>query len=218
MYKKPYFTEEDPAIIRAFMEAHPLVTLIGVKDSQPAATQVPVLIAGDESGIILRGHILKGSDHHRAFQASANALAIFTSPNCYVSASLYIERLGSTWNYISVHARGSLTLLDDNGTREVITGLMQHFEQGMPKPLGMQALAEDYITHSLKAIAGFELSVEKLETVFKLSQNRDDASYQNIVQHLESRSGSGDAFIAGEMRKARPGLFAQPPTDDSPAH
>jgi transcriptional regulator len=58
---------------------------------------------------------MKGNDHHKAFLANPNVLVRFYGPHCYVSASWYTNpQQGSTWNYITVHAKGELNFLDDS--------------------------------------------------------------------------------------------------------
>ena len=58
----------------------------------------------------------------------------------------------------------------------------------------------------MPAIVGFEIKAEKLENVFKLSQNRDKKSYLNIISKLEEQVGNS-ALIALEMRKRKDELF-----------
>ncbi|HRU60913.1 MAG TPA: hypothetical protein P5565_05530, partial [Bacteroidia bacterium] len=58
----------------------------------------------------------------------------------------------------------------------------------------------------MPAIVGFELKAEQFENVFKLSQNRDEQSYRNIITRLEARGGES-ALIAAEMRKRQEELF-----------
>jgi transcriptional regulator len=52
----------------------------------------------------------------------------------------------------------------------------------------------------MPAIIGIEIKIERLENVFKLSQNRDAISFNNIIQKLEAIGGES-AMVAGEMRK-----------------
>ena len=58
----------------------------------------------------------------------------------------------------------------------------------------------------MPAIVGFELKADKIENVFKLSQNRDEKSYHNIISHLEKKGGSS-TLVAKEMQKRIPELF-----------
>ncbi len=60
---------------------------------------------------------------------------------------------------------------------------------------------------SVKAIISFEIDVREIDNVFKLSQNRDQPSYDTIIQQLDARDGDA-RIIAEEMRKRRTQLFA----------
>ena len=88
--------------------------LIGCNNQIPVATQVPLLIHEKEGKIYLKGHIMRNTDHHKAFQSNQNALCVFTGPHTYVSASWYSNpQTASTWNYISVHVKGNIRFLDE---------------------------------------------------------------------------------------------------------
>ena len=60
-------------------------------------------------------------------------------------------------------------------------------------------LPKEYIDHMVKAIVGFSIEVESFDNVFKLSQNRDVASQQNIIEQLKKRGDSNSLQIAREM-------------------
>ena len=60
----------------------------------------------------------------------------------------------------------------------------------------------------MPAIVGFEIKAEKIENVFKLSQNRDEKSYVSIISKLEEQGGNS-AFIASEMKKRQSDLYPQ---------
>jgi transcriptional regulator len=58
----------------------------------------------------------------------------------------------------------------------------------------------------MPAIVGFEVKADNMENVFKLSQNRDEKSYLNIISKLEEQGGQS-ALIALEMKKRQSELF-----------
>src|ERR1700755_3197637 len=108
MYSLPYFKENDEKEVLRFMHDHPFVTLCGSDASgKPVATQVPVLLKERDGFLFLEAHIMKNTDHHKAFVQNPQALALFTGAHTYVSASWYSNpNQASTWNYVSVHATG----------------------------------------------------------------------------------------------------------------
>ena len=211
MYKLPYHTESDPAVIRAFMQRHPFAVVTGIsKNNAPVATQVPLAIDNRDGQLLLRGHIMRNTDHYKAFASNPQVLAVFTGPHTYVSGSWYSDpHQPSTWNYMSVHAQGTLRWLDTPGLIDTLRETSLHFEGGNVA----SATAYDNLPNALakrlvKAIAGFEIVVTQLDAVFKLSQNRDEASYLNIIDELTAQ-GDADAVAIAEAMRARAGTVFQ---------
>ena len=211
MYDRPYFKDEDPAAVRAFMAAHPFVLLTGCDaDGRPVATQVPVFTDERDGRLVLTGHLAKASDHHKAFAANPHVLAVFTGAHTYVSASWYTEpHVGSTWNYLSVHARGTIRLFGGDELAAVMRRLSLHFENGdESSPTYFANLPDAYKAQFLPMISGFEIVVTELDHVTKLSQNRDAASFRNIRGKLDAQGGDA-AIIAGEMSRREAGLYPE---------
>ncbi|MBL7717611.1 MAG: FMN-binding negative transcriptional regulator [Flavipsychrobacter sp.] len=207
MYKMPEFTETDDREILAFMKGHPFVTLIGHDGEKSVATQVPVLIDERDGSIFLRAHIMRKTDHHRALEKNPEALILFTGPHCYVSSSWYTQKMGATWNYQTVHVRGTVRFLDDTATVQLLTELMNGYEQAQERPLLLEQLPEGYVPMMVKGIVTFELEVKDVSAIFKLSQNRDDESYRNIVRHLLATDDTDAHKVAREMMRRRAAIF-----------
>lgn len=204
MYRLSYFQESDLALVHAFMRQHPFVVLCGADaNGNPVATQVPVFIDEKEGEIFLTGHIMKNTDHHQAFEVNSKVLAVFVGPHTYVSASWYSEhKTASTWNYISVHARGEIKFTDHDALLNILKRTTDHFENNPHSPSNFDKLPHDYVEKLSKAIVAFEIKVEELDNVFKLSQNRDDPSFHNIIDHLK-HGDEESKRIAEEMAKRR---------------
>ena len=128
MYNLPYFKEKDPAVIKAFMQQHSFAMLIGSKDGFPVATQVPMLIEERDEKLFFLGHFMRQTDHHKAFASNPNALCVFTGAHTYVSASWYTDpQTASTWNYMSVHAKGQLRFLDQESLLTILEKTTRHY-------------------------------------------------------------------------------------------
>lgn len=211
MYSFPYFKEGDPKVVLQFLRDHPFATLTGsFLDGTQVATQIPLMVEVREDGWYVKGHIMRKTDHHQAFLENPNVLALFTGAHTYVSASWYSNPAnGSTWNYSSVHLHGKVSFMNDEALIDLMRSLTLHFEdQNELSPTIYDNLPEDYRAQLLKAIVGIEIKVENLQQVFKLSQNRDEASYLNIIQQLEKKQEPGHAaLVAAEMRKRKDQLF-----------
>ena len=209
MYDLPHFKEHDTAAITEFMQQHPFITLAACDEqNRPVITQVPVLMEQRGDKLYLMGHIMRRTDHHKAFEKNPQALAVFTSPHTYVSATWYDDpHQASTWNYISVHARGIVRFLDEEGLVDVLKKLTLHFENNNAASTTVfDNLTEAYRAPLMKAIIAFEMEVQEIENVFKLSQNRNEQSFHNIMEKLQQQGGDG-TYIAGEMKKRAEELY-----------
>lgn len=205
MYKMPEFTETDQQAVLDFMYEHPFVVLTGCNNNISVATQVPVLIHEENGKVILRGHIMRKTDHHLAFEANPQVLVLFTGPQCYVSASWYSQRnTGSTWNYMTVHARGTILYKDEAHCLQLLTDLTHQYEDQQQNPELLEYMSmEDYVKPMIKAIVSFEIVLESITPIFKLSQNRDNESHARIVEELKNRGDYNSQEIAKEMIKRR---------------
>jgi transcriptional regulator len=208
MYKIPHFMETDDQAVVDFVRSTPFVTLIGNDGTIPVATQVPVMLVEKEGKMFLRGHIMRKTDHQIAFEKNPEVLVLFQGPHCYVSASWYSERgLGGSWNYITVHARGTIAMYGDDETIKILTELTHTYEDGQASPELVENMTSQYLQSNVKAITGFEVEIKSMYPIFKLSQNRDDESYKNVVKELKSTGDADSGMIADEMVKRRKELF-----------
>ncbi len=206
MYKVKRYQAKDQKEILKMMQENPFAIVTGHgADGYPVATHIPVEVELKSDGkIIITGHFSRATDHAKAFEKNSNALVIFTGPHAYISASWYTDtRMASTWNYLTVHAKGQLKYLDEAGTYNIIKALTDRYEATSETPASIEKMDEKYIRSNLKAIVGFEIEVLDMDTVFKLSQNRDAASQQNIAEKLSQTGDQQAIAIAGEMKKER---------------
>ena len=120
----------------------------------------------------------------------ASALLIVSGPDGYVSPDWYGEpQLVPTWNYVAVHLRGELRLLDDTALRPILERLSAEFETRLaPKPSWKTDKVDDgLLRRMMRQIIPIELSLESVESTFKLNQNRSETA----------RSGAAAGLAAG---------------------
>lgn len=209
MYNFSYFKEKDRKTILEFIEEHPFAFMTGsFLSGKQVATQIPILLEERDGELYLQGHIMRNTDHHKALVENPNSLLVFTGPSCYVSASWYSNpSIGSTWNYMSVHVAGQVNFMSKEQLIAFMRRLTLKFEKGNTQSLTFyDNLPEQFLDKMMPAIAGFEIKAENIENVFKLSQNRDEKSYLNIISKLEEIGGES-ALIAAELKKRKQALF-----------
>ncbi|MEO8766536.1 MAG: FMN-binding negative transcriptional regulator [Ginsengibacter sp.] len=201
MYKLPYFTEENEEAVFDFIQKNSFAIITGINGQVPVATHVPLHIKKEGNKIVFTGHMMKNTDHHKALLQNEQVLVIFTGAHCYVSASWYPKKeVASTWNYIDVHAHGIIKFGDEEKTRKIIEDVTNKYE--LPdSPAAFNKLPGEYVDRLVKAIIGFTIEVSVMENVFKLSQNHDEQTRENIIANLADRNDDGSHEIAAEMKK-----------------
>lgn len=203
MYNLPYHKENNLQALKEFIERYPFGFLTGCDpDNRPVATQVPLFLEEKNGLKLLSGHIMKNTDHHKAFLHNDNVLAVFSGHHTYVSGTWYSNPYtASTWNYMSVHAKGTIRFLDDAALEDMLRKTTLHFENyNQESTTIFDNLPLEFKQRVMKAIVAFEIEVKEMDSVFKLSQDRDLESYQNIIGRLKQQGESGQV-IAGEMEK-----------------
>ena len=197
MYIPEHFRVEDPAKALAFMRANPFAILVSSTDEGPFASHVPVVIRESGDQLTIRGHVAKANPHWRYLEASPACLLIFHGPHAYISPANYETRENvPTWNYGAVHAYGNArTLIEAEQLLDILHQLIPTFEAAYEQQWA--GLGEAYRERMLSHIVGFEIALTKIETKFKLSQNRTRREQQQIIDSL---GNSADTAVSGTGR------------------
>lgn len=201
MYRDKRFTETNEATVIAFMKENYFAIVTACDTGFPVVTHLPLHVDEKDGKIFLSGHMMKHSDHYKILSGNENVLVIFTGPHTYVSASWYAEPpMGSTFNYMTVHAKGKIIFKDEAATIEAVKKITE-LHEGFNNRASFDKLPSDYVTGMVKAICAFEIEVISLENVFKLSQNRTVESKKNIAAELMKKDDSASKKIAEEILK-----------------
>ena len=211
MYIPSRYRELDPEVIELFLRDNDFATLVSFDGQQPVATHLLVDFEhrADET-LVLNGHMARANRHWRAFEDGREALVIFAGPHTYISPRWYNHTNVPTWNYMAVHVYGRPRIVSE--TAELFALLKRLVDKheggaGGERPYRLQDLPADFAATQMKAIVGFQIEVARMEASFKLSQNRDHESYDNVVAELYRRTDDNSLAVADEMTRRRAGLF-----------
>lgn len=209
MYLPKHFEQHDPAALAALMQAHPLAALVSIGDDGATADHLPLEYdakAGPHG--TLRGHVARANPLWRQ-AAGRPVLAIFRGEEAYVTPSWYPSKAAShqvvpTWNYAVVHAHGPLRVVEEAPwLHTLVSRLTAHFEAPRPQPWAVSDAPEAYVQAMLRAIVGIEIPVERLVGKWKLSQNRNEADRNGVLQGLAEGDAKAQA-TAMRMRELFP--------------
>ncbi len=149
----------------------------------PNLTHLPFLI--NEHGTEIISHMAKANPHLKDV-STQKCTVIFSGPDAYIGTQHYDNQQNvPTWNYISIHAHGTLSVVEDMDEN---IALMEAFIQKVDPSFYPQwkGLNENYKMGMLSAITPFTIKIEELEGKFKLSQNKTEDEQRRIIAHLES--------------------------------
>lgn len=206
LYQPPHFARNAPAQradALAVMRAHPLATLVSVVDGAPLLSHAPLGVQhkGDGKGdaLALLGHFAAPNPHARVLVDGALVSAIFHGPDAYVSPSWYqVREAVPTWNYVVVHARGTVRRIDDSDSKErVLKALIDRHDSAYHAQ--WDALPLEFREKMKRGIVAFEIAVDELAAKFKLSQNRSADERAGVHAALAEGDAKARA-LAGWMR------------------
>jgi transcriptional regulator len=193
MYNPASFTETRPEILEAAMAGHPLATLVTIGSGGLEASHIPLLYYRTDTGLgVLRGHLARANQQWRDHSPANEALAIFSGPQHYVSPAWYPSKqehgkVVPTWNYVVVHAHGALRVRNEpEWLLENVRALSDAHESSRETPWQVKDAPPEFIRNLLKAIVGVELTINRLEGKWKVSQNRPIPDREGVVRGLET--------------------------------
>ncbi len=189
-------TDEQEAI--SFMQRYSFATIVTVNNGVPSATHLPFVVSQREDKIILTSHFAKANPQATEI-LNGKPLVIFAEPHAYISPKHY-EQVNSvpTWNYIAIHAYGTVTLIESPKDK---TALLEQTIQFYEPEYLMQwaGMPEDFKLKMMQGIVGFEIVVDDLQAKKKLSQKKTENERNNIIAGLSSKPNSTERDIAAYM-------------------
>ena len=202
---KQFRMDHDEAI--QFMKSHPFALLITVDEHRPIVTHIPIEIHEDDGKIYATGHIAFGNMQKRTLDHNADVLLIFQGPHAYISSSWYKVEEVPTWDYLAVHAYGTARILSSDELKSDLEMLLNRYESHLENGRLWHTFDPKLLETEMKGIVGFKIEVTSIQAAAKMSQNRSDTDYKNIVAELEKSDDQGETQVAQWMRVQRKSVF-----------
>lgn len=202
MYIPDKYKESDRSLIVEFLRENNFGILISAS-KQIQATHIPFHFEKGSFGLELSAHLSRANPQWNEFNEDEEVLIIFQGVHGYISSSWYDHENVPTWNYLAVHIRGNLKVLNEEETKIEIEKLMDVHEKDMKNPVSMDRFSDETL-EQLRGVVGIIIQANSIEAKRKLSQNRDDVNFDRIIAQLEVSESVMDRELAKEMRKNRP--------------
>jgi transcriptional regulator len=203
MYTPSSFKENDPSIALQLIRDYNFGLLISNGNPSPLITHLPFMVESSEGKPVkLITHMARANKHWRSIEDGQEVLCVFNGPHTYISPSWYEDRVTvPTWNYATVHVRGSVRHIhDEDRLRKIVTDLTHHMESRVESNWDLSE-GEETIPIELKAIVGMDIEIRSCVTKLKFNQNRSVADQQKVINELEKSGLPGAEEMITIMKR-----------------
>jgi transcriptional regulator len=205
MYIPKHFKVTDWKEIKAFINENSFGAIINTEDGRPVATHLPFQLQQEGDDFLLTSHFAKANPQWKSIESGNNqVLLIFQGPHAYVSSSWYKAEEVPTWNYQSVHIYGKAEIMTEQELEEDLTLLLEKYEKHRENPVLWEKLS-DQTKKQIRGIMGVKIKIDEVQAAYKLSQNRKEEDYQNVIHRL-LEANDADAKQVGKAMQKRDGL------------
>ena len=184
-------------MLLAQLAARPFAALAAAPDGRPRIAHAPVVVRRLAGGLALDFHLSRGNALAPFLGAGFRGVLVSLAAEAYISPDWYeAADQVPTWNYVSVEAEGPIAALGQTDLVTLLDDLSAQEEGRLaPKPAWTRyKMSPGRFETMTGAIIGARLTVERLEGVTKLSQNKSEADQAGVIAAL------GDHPIARLMR------------------
>ena len=204
MYIPHHFQNNNLDEVRDFIRKNSFGIMVNQTDGKLWATHIPLELETNIDGNeVLLGHISIANPQWKNFTNDANVLCIFSGANSYISSSWYDHENVPTWNYAAVHVYGKIKIVDNPTLFKHLGKLVDKYEKGNENPVSIFKMSSGMVENQMNAIVGFEIHITEIQAAEKLSQNRDEKNYRNIIAELENKGDIDSLKVATEMKNLK---------------
>lgn len=199
MFIPEHYKNTDTKEIHDFLKNNSFGILINTIEGKPWGTHIPLeLSKNSEDKDILVGHIAKANLQSKNLVDGDEVLCIFNGPHSYISSSWYKEEEVPTWNYIAVHVYGTIKIQTSEELLQSLHELVDKYEQQSEHPISLNDMSKKTM-RQVTGIIGFEIEINDIQAVKKLSQGREH-DHPKIINELD-KQGASEKAVADEMKK-----------------
>jgi transcriptional regulator len=202
MHPNPAFRTADTARNIAFARARAFGVLAVNAPDGPLISHVPFLLS--ENGTQAKLHLVRSNPIVRALKQPQPAVVAVAGGDAYISPDWYeLPDQVPTWNYVAVHLRGTLRMLEADQMHDILWQLSAHQEEQLrpKKPWTSDKMDQEVYAKMQRQIVPFMLEVSDIVGTWKLSQNKPDSVRLRAADGVEQHKlGLGTEMLHPLMR------------------
>lgn len=192
------FRPLDPSDVGKLVGAYPLCWVVSDRGDDRYATPLPLLPEPRDNREIvsLLGHMARSNPQQAALEEDPRATILCMGPQGYISPGLVSNPTwGPTWNYAVCRFETRIHFVPEE-TDAALLKLAETLEGTDDEAWTPARMGERY-AELRRRIVAFRAEVVETHARFKLGQDEDDATFEEIV------GGLADPVLAGWMKQSR---------------
>jgi transcriptional regulator len=202
MRKNPYYELTDEVEIERLIRENPWAVLVSNSSAGLVASHYPILLEEEREELSIVTHVGRPDDKVHEL-GEHELLVIVQGPHGYISSSWYGAHIEvPTWNFIVAHLSGVPEILDPEENYEVLSRLVDHFEERVadPRPLDATPEVAADARRDSRGTVGLRLVPTRIVAKRKMSQNKSPEIVATVLSELEGNGPYASESLAREMR------------------
>lgn len=199
MHPNKAFRFESDAAMLDWAVARSFAHVLAATAEGPVVAHAPIVPAGESA---VRFHLARSNRLVPLLDGARVVLSI-AGPDGYITPNWYADPVQQvpTWNYVAVEIEGVARTIDEDGLVALLDTLAEiHEPRVAPENPWTRAKMDDARFRAmLRAIIGFEVTVEAVRGTNKLGQNKQADDRAGTIEGL---TRTGNIVLADLMRTA----------------
>lgn len=200
MFIPKIYRSEDNHLMKEIIRENAFALLISSENKIRATHSMMMLNEDNPEEIYIETHISKANPQAKILKDGDEVLCDFLGVHTYISSSWYDHLNVSTWNYEAVQVYGKIKLMNHEELYNHLEKLTSKYEQPQKCPVFVKDMGEEFVEKEMKGAFGIKIFPTEIYINQKLSQNRKESDYQNIIFNLENSDNENSRKIADKMK------------------
>ncbi|KMQ59379.1 transcriptional regulator [Chryseobacterium angstadtii] len=199
MFIPKLYRSEDQNLMREIIRENAFALLISSGEKIRATHAMMMFNEDDPEHPYVETHISKANPQAKTLKDGDEVLCDFLGAHTYISSSWYDHINVSTWNYEAVQIHGKVQLMSHEELYHHLEKLTSKYESFQKCPMMVKDMGREFVEREMKGAFGIKIIPTEISIKQKLSQNRKDHDFQNIISELETSDENGRK-IAEKMK------------------
>lgn len=199
MFIPKLYKSEDYNLMTEIIREHSFALLISSVDKIRATHSMMLLNEDDTENVYIETHISKANPQAKTLKDGDEVLCDFLGAHTYISSSWYDHVNVSTWNYDAVQIYGKVELMNPEELYNHLDKLTSKYEELQQCPMMVENMGKEFVEKEMKGAFGLKIIPTEIFIKQKLSQNRKENDFKNIISNLENSDENGKK-IAEKMK------------------